>query len=246
MCHSNFKLKLSDVFPRWIILIGIQRRYHGITPSSIVCQETVASGTRPQPLTIQLYCTHRPGVKCVWVQTCTCRAAIRACTSGCSSVYFCNNGPTHSPPRGRIQRDHTVPMLMTNVNRNIEESTESAPILFQAIPQVISCQDTLAFSSTALIDMMGRTTLPDCTRAFHMSHALTDTSSSNTTTLEAIGSGKINSNRARLTEGPDATPISLADLDIDIMSAGSYGGSDGDSGNVESAGELPTRSAITP
>ena len=37
-----------------------------------------------------------------------------------------------------------------------------------------------------------------------------------------------------------------ADTDSDIMSAGSYGGSDGDSGNVESAGELPTRSAITP
>ena len=74
---------------------------------------------------------------------------------------------------------------------------------------------------------------------------LTDTAASNTATPAATGSGKINSNRSLTKEGPDATPRSPSDPDVNITLTDSSGGSDGKSDYVESTRKSPMILAIT-
>ena len=170
---------------------------------------------------------HQPGVKCVWVQAFPCRAAKQSCTSGLPSVNFVNKGPTHYPPPGGRPRGHNFSRPVTNVNQNITEATEAAPILCQDIPQIIFYPDAPVFSPNFLIYRAGWPTLLDSARAAHTANALTKTAASDTATLAAIGSGKINSNRSLPIEGPDATPRLPAnpggDITLEASSGGSYG-----------------------
>ena len=75
--------------------------------------------------------------------------------------------------------------------------------------------------------------------------ALTDTATPDTARPVAIISGKRNSNLARPEEGQAASPRLPANPDSNVTSAASFGESDGNSEYVESAGNVPTSSAIT-
>ena len=96
------------------------------------------SGTGPQPLEIRWRYTHQPGVKCVWVQVCPCRASNRYCMSVFPLGDFRNKGHTRYPPPGVRKRSPTAPRRMTNMNRNIKEASNYAPILCQSIPRIIT------------------------------------------------------------------------------------------------------------
>ena len=78
-----------------------------------------------------------------------------------------------------------------------------------------------------------------------MAQALTYIVAPDTATLEAVESGKINSNTARPTENQNASTKSPADPDSDITAAVSFGSSDGDSEYVESIKNFPKISTIT-
>ena len=53
---------------------------------------------------------------------------------------FHNRGPTQTPPYGGRPRPSTVLKLITNMERNIEDAQEAAPILCQSTPPVIFTQ----------------------------------------------------------------------------------------------------------
>ena len=74
----------------------------------------------------------------------------------------------------------------------------------------------------------------------------TETVAPNPTTLSAVGSTKINSNHARPTDVQTASPSPPPDPDSDVISAASFGGSDGDSDYFESSKNSPTSPANTP
>ena len=118
---------------------------------------------------------------------------------------------------------------MNNVNQNITEASEAAPILCQDIPQIIFYPDAPVFSPNFLTDRAGWPALLDSARAAHTANALTKTAASDTATLAAIGSGKINSNRSLPIEGPDATPRLPAnpggDVTLEASSGESYSNS---------------------
>ena len=85
--------------------------------------------------------------------------------------------------------------------------------------------------------------LPASSNAALVAHALTKTSAPDTTPKMAIRGGKNNSNRARPTEDPSATPRQTANLDSDITLAATSVESDGNSDYVESRKNMPTSSA---
>ena len=80
----------------------------------------------------------------------------------------------------------------------------------------------------------------------HADPALTETASPNPATLEAIGSRKRNLNCAQPRDGQNASPISPANPDSDVMSAASFEGSDSNSYYVELNENSPTRLDSTP
>ena len=128
------------------------------------------SGTGPQPFSILRCYTHRPGMKCVLVQSCLFISANRVCTSGCPSVDFRSKVPTCSPPPGGRPRVPNAPELTTNINQNIAESTKSSPILFQVIPQVIFHPVAPVFSPNILIDRKGWPALTGSSVFTHADH----------------------------------------------------------------------------
>ena len=79
-----------------------------------------------------------------------------------------------------------------------------------------------------------------------MAQALTDTAAPNTATPEAVGSVKINSNRALPTEGQAMPHILPVNPDSDVTPEASFGGSDGNSEYIELTGNFPAILAITP
>ena len=186
----------------------------------------------PVPLTTPQCCTHRTGVKCVHANTCPCRAANIPCTSGCPSENCHNWGPTRAP---------TVPRFKTNVSENIKEVQEYAPNLCHAIPPVVFHQDTPALSPRVLPrgdewpDLLARADTA------HTAPALNKTANPNPATPAAVGSSKINSNRARPTNCQTASTSLPVDQDSDVTLVASIGESNGDSDYVESDENSPTR-----
>ena len=75
---------------------------------------------------------------------------------------------------------------------------------------------------------------------------LTKAAAPDPATPAAVGSGKRNSNRARPTDGQTASPSPPANLDSDVTSVASIGGSDGDSDYVELAENSPPSPANMP
>ena len=165
---------------------------------------------------------HRPGVKCVWSQACPCRAARRDFTGGFPSEIFRNKGPTRTPPPGGRSRVPTYPRLTTNASQTTEVN-ESSLVIFWVIHQVIFHPENLAFSPYILTNGAGWTALQARAGAFHAALALTETTTCNNATPEAIGSSKINSSYTQPTEGTSATPILPSDPEDDVMLAASSG-----------------------
>ena len=142
---------------------------------------------------IRWCCTHRPDVKCPWVQACLYKAANLSCTSGCPSFNCCNKVPTRSTPPGGRPQALNAPRLTTIVSRNIVEATNATLILLHSTPQVVFHPDAPEFSTNVHTDRAGWPTLPARARAAHAAHALTKTATSDTAIPAAIRSGKINS-----------------------------------------------------
>ena len=195
---------------------------------------TVTAG--PAPLTTPQCCTHRPGVNCVQANACPCRAANRTYTSGCPLENFRNQGPTRAP---------TAPRLTANASKIIEEAQEAAPTLYHTIPPLVFHQDAPTFSPSVLPGGDEWPALPACADTAHAYPALTETTTPNPAALEAVGSGKRNSNRARPTDGQTVSPSIPADQDIDFTSVESIGERDGDSDYVKSAENSSTSPANT-
>ena len=125
--------------------------------------------------------------------------------SGCSSNEFINKGPTWTPPpRGRL-REPTSPRITTYVNQNISEATGAAPIIFQVAWQFVFHLDNQAFTTYVITNGVGWTNLLAHASAAIAEHSLTKTAVPNTTKSAAIGSGKINSNRAQQIDCPTVT-----------------------------------------
>ena len=150
-------------------------------------------------------------------------------TSGCLSENCYNQGPTRSP---------TAPRLTTNASGNIEEYQEAAPNLCQVTPPVIFHQDAPAFSPSVLPRGDKWPALPARADTAHAAPALTETASESAAPV-AFGSGKINSNCARRTNGQTASPSPPTDQDSDVTSVASIVESDGESDYVESAENSP-------
>ena len=131
------------------------------------------------------------------------------------------------------------------MSQTIEESQEAAPNLFQAIAPVVFQPDTPAFSPSVLLGGYKWPALTARSDIAHAAPALTDTAAPDPATPAAIGSGKINSNCARQTDGQTASPSPPTDPYSDVTLV-SIGGSDDDSDYVDSAKDLPTSPANTP
>ena len=86
----------------------------------------------------------------------------------------------------------TVLSIMTNISRKTEEAIESAPILFQANPQVIFCQEVPEFSLNVLIDGGEWLALPASIKPVHADQAIIETTAPDIATPAAVGSGKRN------------------------------------------------------
>ena len=65
------------------------------------------------------------------------------------------------------------------------------------------------------------------TNTVHTSPAPTKTAAPDPATLEAVGSGKINSNPAKSIDGQTASPSPPENPNSDVMSVASFGRSDG-------------------
>ena len=166
--------------------------------------------------------------------------------SGCPLENCRNRGHTQNPPpRGR-SRALTALSFMTTVNRNITDSHKAAPILCQAIPQVVFHPDALVFSPSVLMRGAEWPTLPSGAKTSHVAQSLTNTFDHKTATPAAVGSRKINSNCAWPTDDQIMSPIPPGKTHSDVMSAASFWGSDGDSEYCESAKNSPSRLANIP
>ena len=104
-----------------------------------------------------------------------------------------NKDPTCTPPHRESPRAPTAPRLKTNVNQNIVEATEVAPIFLQGAYQVIFHPDNPEFAPPIIIIGVVCPALLDRAGSALAAHALTDTATPNTATPAAIRSGKINS-----------------------------------------------------
>ena len=135
---------------------------------------------------------------------------------------------------------------MTNMNLNIDEAAKASPISCQVIPQVVFHSYAPDFSPNVLTDGTGWPDLTASARVAHAAHTLTDTAASSTATLADIRSVKINSNRARPTEDPAATPRLPANHYGDITLVISSGESDSNSDYVDSTRNSTAISAFRP
>ena len=160
----------------------------------------------PVPLSTPQCCTHHLGVKYVQANACPFWAANRPCTSGYPLDNCRNQVPTQGP---------TAPRLTTNVSETIEEDQESGPTLCQAIKPVIFHQDAPAFSPRILPRGDDWPSLLARANTAHTAPALTKTAAPNPDTPVAVGSGKRNSNCARLMDGQTVSPIPPANQDSD-------------------------------
>ena len=161
----------------------------------------------PVPLTISQCCTHRPGVKCVQANACPFLAANCPCTSVCPSGNFRNRGPMYYP---------TAPRLTANVRQNIKEAQEASPILCHSIHLVVFHSDVPEISPSVLTRGAEWAALLDRANAAHIPQSLTKTSAPDTAATAAVGSGKINLNHARPTDGQTTSPSLPADPKSDV------------------------------
>ena len=121
-------------------------------------------------------------MKCVHANAYPCWAANCPFMSGCSSDYFCNQGPTRAP---------TAPKIMTNMRNTIEEAQEATPILCQAISPVVFHPDTPEFSPRVLLRRDKWPDLPVRTDTTNAALALTKTAASDPNTPAAVGIRKV-------------------------------------------------------
>ena len=89
--------------------------------------------------------------------------------------------------------------LTTNVNQNIKEAIEFAPILCQAIPQVIFHPDVPDFFPNVLTDGEKWPALSASAKTVHAIEVLANTAAPNIATPVAVVSVKINSNHSQPT-----------------------------------------------
>ena len=140
----------------------------------------------------------------------------------------------------------TAPSLTANAKQNIKEVQEASPILCHSIPLVVFHSDVPEISPSVLTRGAEWAALLDRANAAHIPQSLTKTSAPDTAATAAVGSGKINLNHARPTDGQIASPSPSDDPESDAMSAASFGGNNGDSEYAESAGNSPTSLANRP
>ena len=168
---------------------------------------------RPVPLMTPQCCTHWLGVKCVQADACLCRAANRPCMSGCSLENCFNWGPTWAL---------TAAMLTINTSQITKESQEAALTLCQFTPPVVFHPDAPDLSTRPLTRVAKWSALTARADTAHADPALTKTAATDPTTPAAIGSGKINSNRAQPTDGKTASPGTPANPDSEFMLAAGF------------------------
>ena len=106
--------------------------------------------------------------------------------------------------------------------------------------------DSLALSPSILTRGAKWPALPARADTTHAAPELTETATPDPATPAAVGFGKINSNRARPTDGQTASPSPPADPDSDVTLAASLVGSDGDSDYVDSEEKSPMSLSNTP
>ena len=135
---------------------------------------------------------------------------------------------------------------MTNMSENTEEAHEASPTLWHTTPMVVFHQDAPEFSPSVLPRGDEWPDLLAHADTDHRSLALTKTATPDPATSEAIGSSKINSKRARPTDGQTASPSLPANQDSDVTSVASIGESNEDLDYVESAEKSPMSPANTP
>ena len=107
-------------------------------------------------------------------------------------------------------------------------------------------QDAPVFSPSVLSEEYDWSALQARSETAHAAPALTETAAPNPVAPAAVGSGKINSNRARPTDGQTKSPSLPADQDIDVTSVASIGESDSNWYYVDSAKNSPMSPANTP
>ena len=122
-------------------------------------------------------------MKCVQTNACPFRAANFPYTSSCPSKNCPNWGPTRAP---------TAPRLATDVSKNIEETQESAPTLYHAIPPVVFHQYTPALSPNVLPIGYDWPSLTARADTAHAAPELTETAAFDPAAPAAVGSGKRN------------------------------------------------------
>ena len=132
------------------------------------------------------------------------------------------------------------------MSKTIEEAQEAAPIFWQAIALVLFHPDAPALSPSVLPRGDEWPDLPARADTAHAAPALTETAAPNPAKLAAVGSGKINSTRARPKDGQTASTSSPGDPYRDVTSVVSIGGSDNNSNYVKSAENSPTSPSNAP
>ena len=131
------------------------------------------------------------------------------------------------------------------MKQNTEEAHEAVPILCQDTPPVVFYPDEPALSHSVPTSGDEWPDLPACAETPHASQVLTETAVPDTATPVAVKGGKINSNRARPTDGQITSPRPPDNPDSVVTPADSFGGSNGDSEYVKSTKNSPLRSVNT-
>ena len=130
--------------------------------------------------------------------------------------------------------------------KTIEEAQEAALVFCQDIASVLFRPYAPAFLSSVLLRGDEWTDLTAHVDTAHAASALTETATPNPATPAAVGSGKINSNRARPTDIQTASPSLPGDPDRDVTLVASIGGSDNNSDYVKLAKNSPMSPSNTP
>ena len=184
--------------------------------------------TIPICLMIRQFCMHRPAVKCESCQTSRCKRRCQICSAGVPFDGCYDKVPTCTPPTRARPRTLTAPSLMTNVNRNIAETTKAAPVLCQVYHQVVFHPYKIEFSPPIIANGARWPALPSDADTALAAHVLTKTAAPNTATTAAIRSGG-GLNYARPTDYPNATSRLTSNPDSDVTLEVGSGDGDGDS-----------------
>ena len=115
------------------------------------------------------------------------------------------------------------------MSQTIKETQEASLNLFQDTTPVVFHPDALAFSPRVLTRGAKWPTLPARADTTHAAPVPIETTAPNPTTLEAVRSGKINSNVTRPTDLQTVLPSMPVNPDSDVTLVASIEGSNGDS-----------------